>query len=134
MNSNPLKVVAAIIYSADGRMLIGRKRAGKSMAGFWEFPGGKVEENEDPESAVLREIKEELGLEISIDALYSDYLFHYPTRTIHFLFFKCQHLSGKPELQDHDRIEWVKVDELTAYQFSPGDEPVVKTLLGNHKN
>ena len=131
MNTNPLTVVAAIIYSTDGRLLIARKRAGKSMAGFWEFPGGKVEENEDPESAVLREIKEELGLEISINALYSDYLFHYPTRSIHFIFFKCQHISGEPVLQDHDRVEWVKVHELTAYRFSPGDEPVVKSLQEN---
>lgn len=101
------------------------------MAGFWEFPGGKVEEKEDPESAVLREIKEELGLEISVNALYADYLFQYPTRTIHFLFYKCQLLTGKPVLQDHDLIEWVTVSALTAYRFSPGDEPVVKTLQEN---
>lgn len=103
------------------------------MAGYWEFPGGKVEEQENTEAAVQREIQEELGLTISINGLYSEYLFHYPSRTIHFLFFKCQLLTGELVLQDHDRIEWVTVPELTAYRFSPGDEPVVKSLQENFK-
>ena len=123
-----LQVTAGIIKKKE-RILIARRKAGKHLAGYWEFPGGKLEENETPEDCLKREIREELGIEIRVQAYFMDIIFHYPEKSICLLVYRAEYLSGEVALTDHDKAEWVAVNELEQYEFAPADKPIVVALI-----
>ncbi|MBK9399973.1 MAG: (deoxy)nucleoside triphosphate pyrophosphohydrolase [Bacteroidetes bacterium] len=130
-----ITVVAAILFNEEGQFLIARKKKGKSLAGFWEFPGGKVEENEIEEDALKREMVEEFSVEIEQLKLYHAYDFSYSETDYHFLFFTAIYRNDQNLIPvDHDLISWIDQQELKQYTFAPGDIPVVQFILENGFN
>jgi 8-oxo-dGTP diphosphatase len=122
-----IDVVAAVIFSGD-HILIARRGPGKDLAGYWEFPGGKIEPGESTPSCLEREIKEELSLQISIANHLLTSTFKYPNKTINLISFICHLEGGTCQLIDHDRIEWVLPSELEKFVFAPADVPVIGAL------
>ena len=127
----PTILVSAIaLIDADGRVLIAKRPEGKSMAGLWEFPGGKVEINETPEAAIIRELNEELGIDITESCLaaltfashtYSD--FH-----LLMLLFVCRVWKGTPKPREGQLLKWVLPMRLGEYAMPPADTPLVAVL------
>jgi 8-oxo-dGTP diphosphatase len=126
--SSILKVVAVIIYNDENQFLMARKKAGKNLAGFWEFPGGKVEKEEDELVAIKREIKEELNLELK-DIIFSfEYQYQEKDQLIEFKFYRAKIDCGKMVLKDHDEIVWMNGSETNHYKIAPGDLEAIKRL------
>lgn len=116
-----LMVVAAIV-ERDGRMLIGQRRAGGSHAGKWEFPGGKVEAGESPEAAIVRELREELGIEASETQEIHRYEYAYPgKRPLLLVFMRVGAFTGEPVNQAFARIAWAPPSDFGRYDFLDGD-------------
>lgn len=123
-----MKEVTAAIIVHDNRVLIARRGLGQKLAGKWEFPGGKIEAGETPKACLVREIKEELGVEIEIDGFFGESLYRYETGEIRLLGYKAKLVSGDLRATVHSQIRWVKPDELGNYDFAPADLPFVEKL------
>lgn len=124
----PLLVVCAILEH-QGKVLVARRGPSMRMAGFWEFPGGKVEPNESVETALVREIKEELGLEIEVGVALPASDWDDGKRHIRLMPFLCRLLRGELRLLEHDAIEWVAPNVLMDRNWAPADIPVVQYFL-----
>jgi len=124
-----LRVTAAIIFHCS-ELLIARRASG-DLAGFWEFPGGKVEPGESLEECLVREIREELGLEIAVDAPFLTVSWDYPSKPVELHSFLCRKVAGEavPSHGDHDRIAWIHPAQCEDYEFAPADRPIVAKLL-----
>lgn len=123
-------VVAAVLIDRDGRVLIAQRPEGKQMAGLWEFPGGKVEAGERPEQALVRELKEELGIDVT-EACLAPFVFtSHAYESFHLLMplYLCRRWSGVVEAREHAGLAWVKPDKLSAYPMPPADEPLIAWL------
>ena len=135
---NPVLVVAAVLAAPveQGRkVLIVRRGPGQSGAGFWEFPGGKVELGEAPEQALVREIEEELNLHIKVKALLGEEVFDYPSKTIRLRVYHTEILSGELKLSEHDSHKWILPEEIDVEELSAADRPfVAKLKLRSGKN
>lgn len=120
-------VGAGVIVRDDGRILLTQRGAGH-LEGLWEFPGGKVEDGEDPRDTVVRECREECAIEVRVDDIL-DVTFHrYPNKDVLLLFYRCTLVSGEVrhvEVADH---AWVSIDEMHTYPMPPADEPVLKKI------
>ncbi|MFT5699509.1 MAG: mutator protein MutT [Desulforhopalus sp.] len=123
-----LDVTAAIIQR-DGQILAARRKPGAHMAGFWEFPGGKVESGESPEECICRELKEELDIETKIGPFFGESCYDYGTKEIRLLCYRVNYLSGTFTLTDHDEIRWLPIDQLLSLKWAPADIPLVKKLV-----
>ncbi|MEK5061726.1 NUDIX hydrolase [Paenibacillus sp. FSL H7-0326] len=123
-----IEVAAAIIEDMDGRILIARRREGKSQAGLWEFPGGKIEAGESPEDCLVRELQEEMKIEIEPYAFFAVNEHAYETVTIRLVAYKANMRGGTIELSDHDEYRWIQVGEMGGYSFAPADIPFVEQL------
>ena len=123
-----IEVVAGIVLNQQ-KILIARRSPGKHLAGYWEFPGGKLEPGENPEEGLARELKEELNLEVVVGQHFMDSLYHYQEKSIllkaYFAHSKQLELSST----DHDQLKWVQAKELEKYIFAPADVPIVEALL-----
>ena len=131
MEKNPtLLVVAAALVDADGRILLQRRAAGRSMAGLWEFPGGKVETGETPEAALARELEEELGVATDAAALAPACFASAPNGDRHMilLLYVCREWRGEPRAIDADALMWVTPSEMTALAMPPADRPLIDLL------
>ncbi|WP_211748452.1 8-oxo-dGTP diphosphatase MutT [Paenibacillus sp. Marseille-Q4541] len=124
-----LEVAAAIIENKEGEILIARRREGKSQAGFWEFPGGKLEPGETPEVCLKRELKEEMQIEIEPYAYFGINEHQYETVTIRLIAYKAHLLGGTIQLVDHDDVRWVRPQDLGLFRFAPADVPFVQMLM-----
>lgn len=124
---NLITVTAAIIEK-DGLYLAARRRKGLHLAGFWEFPGGKLEQGERPEACLQRELYEELGIQAEICRLIGESVYEYPEKKIRLLGFLTRHTGGSFFLTDHDEIRWLPPDKLSALQWAPADIPLVELL------
>ncbi|MDT7831785.1 8-oxo-dGTP diphosphatase MutT [Flavobacteriaceae bacterium S356] len=122
-----IEVVAGIIYKED-KILIAKRKEGKHLAGYWEFPGGKIEAGETPEASLIREIEEELGITIEVHEHMGDSQFDYDEKQILLKGYVAQYLSGEMYLTDHDAVEWVFPSEFKNYVFAPADLPFIKIL------
>ncbi|MDC1047949.1 (deoxy)nucleoside triphosphate pyrophosphohydrolase [Flavobacteriaceae bacterium] len=122
-----IRVVCGIIYK-DDKILLTRRKKGKSLEGFWEFPGGKVEKEETDTIALKRELKEELGLEISELNYFSENKHDYNTFSIHLVAYKCKAFDDPNKLVDHDKFEWVMVNEIGDFNLADADRPLLKEL------
>ncbi len=129
-------IVAAGVLIEGGRVLVSQRKKGAHLAGAWELPGGKVEEGEDPAAAVVRELREELGVEVRVDDIL-DVTFHrYPARDGHgersvlLLFYRCTRLPGSPEPQclDVAALAWEDAAGLIDERFPEADRPVLEKL------
>ncbi len=127
MPQNIINVVAGLIYKQD-KILLCRRKEGKHQAGFWEFPGGKVENGESKEKALLREILEELGIEITIESFFSQSTYHYPTISIRLWAYTCSYLKGEIILNDHDKYAWINKEAITNFQLSPADIEIAQKI------
>lgn len=121
-------VSAAIIRNTAGEILICQRGAGGSCAFLWEFPGGKQEADETAAECLVRECREELGVEIEIVALLEKSSYEYPDNKIAFTFFEAKINSGVPCKSVHQEILWVRPAALLQYQFCPADTEIVGRL------
>ena len=122
-----INVVAAIIEQ-DGKIL-GTQRGYGDLAGGWEFPGGKIEEGETPEEAIVREIKEELDTAITVDRLIVTVDHDYETFHLHMHCFLVHLVDGKPHLLEHSAAAWLDAKSIDAVDWLPADVKVVEALL-----
>ena len=123
-------VAACALVDIDGRVLIGKRPAGKSLAGLWEFPGGKIEAGETPEACLIRELDEELGLNVTAACL-APFVFAshaYDDFHLVMLLYLCRRWEGVAKAREHEAIAWVKPDKLADYPMPPADEPLVAWL------
>lgn len=123
-------VVAAALVDAEGRVLVQKRAKGRAMAGLWEFPGGKCERHETPESALIRELAEELGIEVDESRLAPAAFASAPLgeqRMILLLYF-CREWRGEPRPLDSDGLRWLRPAELHTLAMPPADEPLIAML------
>lgn len=129
--TKPLILVAACaLVDADGRVLIAQRPEGKQLAGLWEFPGGKLEPGEPPEEALIRELKEELDIEVAKACLAPFVFASHSYETFHLLMplWLCRRWSGTLRAREHQALAWVKPARLGEYPMPPADEPLVAYL------
>lgn len=124
-----IEVAAAIIENAHGQLLIARRREGKSQAGMWEFPGGKLEVGESPEACLKRELLEEMDIEIEPYAFFESNDYDYATGSIRLIAYRSRYISGTIRLVDHDEFQWVQRHELGKFTFAPADVKFIKLLI-----
>lgn len=123
-------VVAVALIDADNKVLIAERSAGKSMAGLWEFPGGKVEPGETPEAALVREIREELGIDLCLECLCPFTFASHAYDDFHLLMplYICRTWEGEISPREGQRVTWVKAIELSRYPMPPADAPLIPWL------
>jgi mutator protein MutT len=127
-----IKVTAGLIES-ENKVLIARRKEGKHLEGLWEFPGGKIEEGESPESCLKRELYEELGIVVLVGEFFMDSIHKYAEKTILLKSYNCKIVSGDITLNDHDEIEWVTTSDIKNFRFAPADIPIVTALVNEDK-
>jgi 8-oxo-dGTP diphosphatase len=125
-----LLVVACALVDADRRVLIAQRPEGKAMAGLWEFPGGKVEADETPEAAIIRELEEELGISTKTACLAPLSFASHNYESFHLLMplFVCRKWQGTPVAREHAGLKWVRPQALRDYPMPPADEPLIAAL------
>jgi 8-oxo-dGTP diphosphatase len=123
-------VAACALIDADGRVLIAQRPQGKSMAGLWEFPGGKIETGERPEQCLIRELKEELGIIVKEECLAPlTFASHfYPDFHLLMPLYVCRRWEGFVTAQEGQGLKWVRPTELRDYPMPPADEPLISHL------
>jgi len=129
--SAPIVLVAAVaLLDVDDRVLIAKRPEGKAMAGLWEFPGGKVKDGETPEAALIRELEEELGIDVSQSCLAPLFFASHAYDDFHLLMplFLCRVWNGAPMPQEGQELKWVRPMRLGDYPMPPADEPLVALL------
>lgn len=123
-------VVAVALIDRDGRILIAQRPEGKSMAGLWEFPGGKVEPGESPDAALIRELQEELGVDTRQSCLAPLTFASHAYDDFHLLMplYVCRVWKGIPRAKEGQKLDWVRPMQLTDYPMPPADVPLVAML------
>ena len=122
-----IAVSAALIFR-DGQLLITQRHAKSHLGGLWEFPGGKREAGETFEQCLVREIREELGVEISVGELFEEVRHDYPEKSVHLKFFICQLISGEPQPLDCAAVKWIEQAQLDAHEFPAADAQLLVKL------
>jgi len=125
-----IEVVAAVLADAAGRVLLDQRPAGKPHAGWWEFPGGKLEEGEPPYAGVVRELREELGLEVLAAQPFLRLSHRYPEREVVLHCWRVEAWRGTPQAHDGQGLGWFLPVELPALQVLPADDPIIDWLRG----
>ena len=123
-----LRVVAAALFDEAGRVLIAQRPAGKHMAGWWEFPGGKVGEGESDGDALVRELREELGVESQAVSEIMALTHDYPDRTIDLVLWSATLTAGVPRSLDGQALKWVDCQLLGNERLLPADAPFIGAL------
>jgi 8-oxo-dGTP diphosphatase len=125
-----LLVAAAALVDADGRVLLCQRPEGKALAGLWEFPGGKVEAGETPEAALIRELKEELGIDTWRSCLAPLSFASHSYDDFHLLMplFACRRWDGTPHPREGQTLAWVRPADLRSYPMPPADVPLIPVL------
>ena len=121
-------IVAAAVVIESGRVLLTRRAEGQHLAGLWEFPGGKLEHGESPEQALVRECREECGIEIKVAEIMEVTFHRYPETDVLLLFYRCSLISGEVrhlQVADHT---WVAPKELDRYELPPADARVIARI------
>lgn len=124
------EVVAALIWDGD-RFMICRRPAHKARGLLWEFAGGKVEPGETKREALIRECREELGVELEVRDIYYDVVHEYPDILIHLTLYNAAIASGEPKLLEHSEIRWITPGEIPQYEFCPADRDILKKLTAD---
>jgi len=124
-------VVCAVIRDHVGRFLVCKRAEGKALAGSWEFPGGKVEADENPQSALQREIMEEWSCEIEVGEQLPAVEHHYPEYSIRLLPFICSINYGEPVALEHAEILWARPDQCRSLKWAPADVAIWTSLFSS---
>jgi 8-oxo-dGTP diphosphatase len=124
-----MQVVTAAIVIRDGRVLIGKRRPGRRLAGTWEFPGGKLEPGESEAECLARELREELGVQAKVGPLVCSSRFTYDWGDVDIHAYEAE-LAAEPLVLDHEELRWVPLAQLAGYELAPADWPIVSCLLG----
>lgn len=127
-----INVVAAIIRNKDNKILIAQRNLKKAQGGLWEFPGGKIEPNETKEHAIVREIKEELDMDIICEGYFDEKEYVYPEKTINLIALNCKMINDKYKVLEHEQVAWVKEEEFSNYEFAPADKYFVEKLTNKN--
>ena len=125
-----LLVAAAALVDVDGRVLICKRPEGKQLAGLWEFPGGKLEAGESPEACLIRELREELGIEVKAACLAPFVFASHAYEAFHLLMplYLCRRWDGSPVAREHSALAWVRPIKLFDYPMPPADAPLCAYL------
>ncbi|MFV0292054.1 MAG: 8-oxo-dGTP diphosphatase MutT [Paracoccus sp. (in: a-proteobacteria)] len=125
-----LLVAAVALIDTDGRVLLAQRPEGKSLAGLWEFPGGKVEPGETPEVALIRELQEELGIDTHASCLAPLTFASHSYDDFHLLMplFACRRWTGIAQPREGQRLSWVRAKDLRSYEMPPADLPLIPIL------
>lgn len=124
-----IKVVAALIEK-HGKYLIAKRATGdENVLGKWEFPGGKVEPNEDEMAAIEREIREEFELEVKAIRYITNNVCQYPTRIVDLRLYECKYISGEFKLHDHYEKKYVDKEDIIKYDLCPADVPLAEYII-----
>lgn len=121
-------VVCGVIW-CDNKILIGRRNQNKSMAGKWEFPGGKVEGGETEKEALARELMEELGMQVDIKDYIGSFPHQYKTIKINLIAYHCNFISSAFNMTDHDKYEWGSIEGIKTFELPEADVSIVDYLL-----
>lgn len=122
------QVGVAVIRNQQNLILIDRRLQQGTMAGLWEFPGGKIEYNETVQECIAREVKEELGIEIAVETPLMVIEHRYPQYYITLYVYNCRYIKGKPQPIECEEIRWVKPHELEQYQFPAANTAIISAL------
>jgi len=125
-----VSVVAVALLDADGRILLAQRPEGKHLGGLWEFPGGKIEEGETPEGALIRELAEELGIDIRASCLAPLSFVSHSYENFHLLMplYVCRQWRGEVTAREGQKLAWVRAQRLRDYPMPPADEPLIPVL------
>jgi mutator protein MutT len=123
-----VEVAAAIIFN-EGQVLISQRDEKSHLSGYWEFPGGKREPDESFEDCVLREIREELNIEVEVERYFETVFYEYSEKVVLLRFYFCRYLGGEAQALGCRQCKWVPVPELPSYRFPPANEPILQKLL-----
>jgi 8-oxo-dGTP diphosphatase len=118
----------AVIWNQSGQILIDRRKIGGTMGGLWEFPGGKIEAGETVAECIVREIREELAIEINVGAHLISIEHNYPTFQLMAIVHHCQHLNGIPQPIESEEIRWVNASDLSQYQFPAANDAIIRAI------
>jgi 8-oxo-dGTP diphosphatase len=129
----PVKIVhvaAVVLVDRDGRVLLAQRPEGKALAGLWEFPGGKIEAGETPEAALVRELKEELGIDTRESCLAPLSFVSHRYETFHLFMptFVCRMWKGSPVGQENQKLAWVYPKDFRNYTMPPADIPLIPVI------
>ena len=124
-----MKNVAAAIFIQDGSVLIARRANNETLAGYWEFPGGKQEKDESIFECLEREISEEFNVRCKATEIYLESIYSYEKGTINLIAILAELLESCIKLSVHDNYKWVKFDDLIHYNFAPADIPITQKLI-----
>jgi len=125
--STVIQVAAGVIFS-KGRYLIARRKADTHLGGLWEFPGGKREPGESLEDCLYRELREELGIDVTPPIHFRVIRHEYPGKTVELHFFRCTISRGEALALDCEEVRWVMPNEMANYEFPPADRPLIEAL------
>lgn len=126
-----IKVVCGLIFN-DNKIFICRRKPEKSLGGFWEFPGGKVELNESYENCLKRELIEELEMTVEVLGHYKTIYHQYEKFNIELIAYKCNFISSNFTMLDHDRYEWINIIDLIQWELAPADIPIAESLMATN--
>ena len=124
-----IDVTCAIIQRRDGRILAAQRSRGSHLGLKWEFPGGKVDDGEEPEACIIRELDEELGIIVTVVDRLEPNVHHYEGKSVRLIPFYCDIESGHPISREHEQITWVTVESLESLDWAEADIPIVKQVI-----
>ena len=123
-----ISVICGIIYKSD-QVFVARRKPRKSMGGFWEFPGGKLEDGESEEECLQRELFEELGMQVEVGSFFNENIHDYGLFRIKLTAYKCEFVEATMKLVDHDQYKWVLPEELLSFELAPADIPIAERVV-----
>lgn len=124
---NSIHAVAGILHRND-KILIAERPQGKPYSGFWEFPGGKIEPHESGEQALIRELHEELGIEVKLTQLLFHHEYTYPDKTVHLQIWQVTQFSGEPHGKENQQLRWVTKSQMMSMKLLEGNWAIVERL------
>lgn len=124
-----VKVVGAIIENKNSEVLCALRSTKMSIPNLWEFPGGKVEQGEEISDTIVREIREELGCHIEFKEIFHDNTHEYDNFIVNLITVKCRIVEGEPIASEHDKLIWLKKENLKSLNWAPADIPAVELLV-----
>ena len=123
-----IEVVCAVLEDGNGRFLACQRPFGKHLGGLWEFPGGKIDPGESPQSALIREISEELAIGIEVDRPLKAVVCNYGVKQIRLHPFRCRVVRGEPHPVEHEAIRWCAPDEFDSLEWAEADLPILEEI------